>query len=99
VKLTYDIPAGVDHVMIKRSADGGPDELVYSGSQETFTDRGLSNGTEYRYVVTCVNDAGNESAGVGVTLVPRRNLLRLPKDGARLRKPPKLMWARDAEAR
>ena len=98
VKLTYQIPAGIDRVVIKRSADGGPDELVYSGSQETFTDRGLSNGTEYRYVVTCVNDAGNESAGVAVTLVPRRNLLRLPKDGARLRKPPKLMWARDAEA-
>jgi hypothetical protein len=98
VTLTYDIPAGVDHVLIKRSAPGDAAELVYSGTAERFTDRGLSNGTEYHYVVSCVNQAGNESAGVAVALVPRRNLLRAPKDGARLRRPPKLMWARDAEA-
>jgi hypothetical protein len=88
----------VDHVVIRRSATGGAVQLVYSGTAETFTDRRLSNGTEYRYVVSCVNQAGNESAGVAVVLVPRRNLLRAPKDGARLRRPPKLMWARDAEA-
>jgi hypothetical protein len=35
---------------------------------------------------------------VAVTAVPRRNLLRSPKDGARLRKPPRLVWAADAEA-
>jgi hypothetical protein len=88
----------VDHVVIKRSTPAGAAELVYSGAAETFTDRGLSNGTEYRYVVSCVNQAGNESAGVAVLLVPRRNLLRSPKEGARLRKAPKLVWARDAEA-
>lgn len=98
VTLTYDIPAGVDHVVIKRSTPGHGAELVYSGTAETFTDRGLSNGTEYHYVVSSVNRAGNESAGVAVDLVPRRNLLRSPKDGARLKKAPKLVWARDAEA-
>jgi hypothetical protein len=98
VTLTYDIPAGVDHVVIKRSTPGRPVELVYNGTAETFTDRRLSNGTEYRYVVSCVNQAGNESAGVVIVLVPKRNLLRSPKDGARLKKAPKLMWARDAEA-
>jgi hypothetical protein len=98
VKLTYDIPASVDRVVIKRRAGDGAEEVVYSGNQETFTDRGLSNGVQYRYVVTCVNKAGNESAGVAVELVPRRNLLRSPKDGARLRKAPKLAWARDGEA-
>jgi hypothetical protein len=30
--------------------------------------------------------------------VPRLNLLRAPKDGAKLKKPPKLTWARNAEA-
>jgi hypothetical protein len=98
VTLTYQIPAGVDHVVIKRRVADGAEEVAYSGSQERFTDRGLSNGVHYRYVVACVNKAGNESAGVAVELVPRRNLLRAPKDGARLRKAPKLMWARDGEA-
>jgi len=98
VTLRYDIPDGVDHVVIKRSTSGGAAERVYSGTADTFTDRGLSNGTEYRYVVACVNQAGNESTGVVIVLVPRRNLLRFPKDGARLKKAPKLMWARDAEA-
>jgi hypothetical protein len=98
VTLKYDIPAGVDHVVIKRSTPGQAVKLVYSGTAETFTDRGLANGTEYRYVVSSMNQAGNESAGVAVVLVPRRNLLRSPKDGARLKKAPKLMWARDAEA-
>jgi hypothetical protein len=98
VTLTYNIPAGADHVVIKRSTAGGAAELVYNGTAETFTDRGLANGTEYRYVVASVNKAGNESAGVAILLVPRRNLLRAPKDGARLKKAPKLMWARDGEA-
>ena len=98
VKLTYEIPAGVDHVVIKRRVRDGAEELAYSGNRNTFTDRGLSNGIEYRYVVICVDDAGDESAGVAIVLVPRRNLLRSPKDGARLRKAPKLAWARDAEA-
>jgi len=98
VKLTYDIPAGVVHVVIKRRAGNGAEELAYSGNQETFSDRGLSNGVEYRYVVICLNKAGNESAGVAIVLVPRQNLLRAPKDGARLRKAPKLVWARNGEA-
>jgi hypothetical protein len=98
VTLTYDIPANVDHVVIKRSTPGRAAELVYRGTADTFTDRGLSNGIEYHYVVSSVNQAGDESAGVAIVLVPRRNLLRLPKDGARLKKAPKLMWARDAEA-
>ena len=32
------------------------------------------------------------------SLFPDRNMLRSPKDGARLKKAPKLAWARDAEA-
>jgi hypothetical protein len=98
VKLTYQIPAGVDHVVIKRSRSGVAEELVYTGKTETFTDRGLLNGVEYRYVVTSVNQAGNESPGVAIFVTPRKNLLRSPKDGARLKRPPKLLWSRDPEA-
>ena len=45
-----------------------------------------------------VDAAGNHSAGVAAVIVPRRNLLKSPKDGARLRKAPKLTWALDSEA-
>jgi hypothetical protein len=98
VKLTYEIPAGVDHVVLMRSASGGGEQAVYNGKATTFTDRGLSNGIEYRYVVTCVDDAGNTSAGVAIVVRPKKNFLRAPKDGARLRKAPKLVWSRTTEA-
>jgi hypothetical protein len=98
VKLTYKIPADVDHVVIKRSAINDGEQVVYSGTATTFTDRGLINGVQYRYVVTCVDDAGNDSAGVAIVLVPKKNFLRAPKDGARVRKPPKLVWSINREA-
>ena len=79
-------------------ATTGHGQLVYSGTATTYTDRGLTNGVEYRYVVVTRDAAGNESAGVAAAALPRLNLLRSPKDGARLKKPPKLAWARNAEA-
>lgn len=97
IRLRWQTPAGVDHVVVTRFV-AGSGQVVYSGSAATYLDRGLQNGTEYRYVVASVDAAGNSSAGVAVVAVPRRNLLRSPKDGARLRKPPRLMWAADAEA-
>jgi hypothetical protein len=98
VKLTYEIPAAVDHVVIRRSADDDPEHVVYRGTATTFTDRGLQNGIEYRYVVTSVDAAGHNSADVAIAVTPKRNLLRSPKEGARLRKAPKLVWLRDTEA-
>jgi hypothetical protein len=38
------------------------------------------------------------SAGVAAVALPMRSLLKSPKDGARLRKPPKLVWAKNSEA-
>jgi hypothetical protein len=98
VKLTYEIPSVLDHVVISRSAADDPEHVVYRGTSTTFTDRGLSNGTAYRYVVTGVDGAGHNSAGVAIAVTPKRNLLRSPKEGARLRKAPKLVWFRDSEA-
>jgi hypothetical protein len=40
-------------------------DAVSSSSDTSFTDTGLSNGTEYYYVVTAVDDAGNESGPSG----------------------------------
>lgn len=97
--------AGGREVMVTRSSSAnrsfsavGDERVVYTGNGTSYTDRGLKNGVEYRYVVMAVDAAGNHSVGVAGVVVPRRNLLKSPKDGARLRKAPKLIWARDAEA-
>ena len=99
VRLSWQLPDGVDHVVITHQlTDGGDAQVVYTGSGESFTDRGLVNGLEYRYVVVSVNKNGDTSAGVAVVALPKATLLRSPKDGARLTKPPKLVWARNSEA-
>lgn len=97
--LTWQIPPGCDHVVVTRSgSDGGADEVVYSGNGNSFTDQGLENGVEYRYVIRCVDAAGNRSAGVAIVAVPRRNMLRSPKDGAQLKKPPRFAWVSEVDA-
>jgi hypothetical protein len=73
-------------------------DLVYRGTATTYTDRGLTNGVEYRYLVVTEDAAGNQSAGVGAAVIPHMNLLRTPQDGARLKAPPKLVWTPNAEA-
>jgi hypothetical protein len=97
--------AGGRKVMVTRSSSStrslsaiGDERVVYTGTASSYTDRGLTNGVEYRYVVAAVDAAGNHSAGVAAVIVPRRNLLKSPKDGAKLRKAPKLVWALDSEA-
>ena len=97
--LTWQPPSDCDHVVVSRSnSDGSGEKVVYSGKGSRYEDQGLENGTEYRYVIRCVDASGNRSAGVAVVAVPHRNMLRSPKDGAALKKPPKLVWTRDAEA-
>jgi hypothetical protein len=97
--------AGGREVMVTRSTSAtrslsavGDETVVYRGTASSYTDRGLTNGVEYRYVVMAVDAAGNHSAGVAAVVVPRRNLLKSPMDGASLKKAPKLVWALDPEA-
>jgi hypothetical protein len=97
--------AGGREVMVTRSSSStrslsaiGDQQVVYTGTGSSYTDRGLTNGVEYRYVVMAVDAAGNHSAGVAAVIVPRRNLLKSPKDGAKLRKAPKLTWVVDSGA-
>jgi hypothetical protein len=103
VRIQWD--AGGREVMVSRSSSSsrsvsvvGAETVVYTGTGSSYVDRGLQNGVEYRYVVSAVDAAGNHSAGVAAVVVPRRNLLKSPKDGAKLRKAPKLIWALDSEA-
>jgi hypothetical protein len=99
VRLSWQLPSGVDHVVLSRSLTAGGDaQRVYTGSAASFTDRGVANGLEYRYLVVSVDRNGDESAGVAAVALPKRSLLLTPKDGARLKKAPKLLWAKNAEA-
>jgi hypothetical protein len=105
VRLVWGAVANAADYLVYRSESGarrlsadGHGQLVYKGTATTYTDRGLKNGVEYRYVVVSEDAAGNQSAGVGSAAVPRLNLLRSPKDGARLKSPPKLVWTRNGEA-
>jgi hypothetical protein len=99
VRLTWQLPAGVDHVVVARSLTAGGDaQDVYTGKAESFLDRTVVNGLEYRYLVVSFNAAGDASAGVAAVALPKASLLRSPKEGARLKKPPKLAWVRNAEA-
>ena len=99
VRLSWQIPPGVDHVVVSRSLSlGGDVQVVYTGSAESFLDRAVVNTLEYRYVVVSVDKDGLVSAGVAATAQPRPTLLKAPKDGARLRKAPKLTWVANSEA-
>jgi hypothetical protein len=96
VRLTWKLPKAkdFDHLEISRSgtAPGAEATLVYKGKAKAFSDRNVQNGSEYRYVVTSFDDAGNASGGVAVTATPKRALLVSPPDGAKLTGPPKLVW-------
>ncbi len=99
VRLSWQTPSGVDHVVISRSLSlGGDAQVVYTGSGDAFLDRAVVNTLEYRYVVVSLDEEGLASAGVAASARPRPTLLKAPKDGARLRKAPKLRWAANSEA-
>jgi hypothetical protein len=99
VRLSWQMPAGVDHVVISRSLSlGGEAQVVYTGSGEAFLDRGVVNTLEYRYLVVSVDQEGLASAGVAAAARPKPTLLKAPKDGARLRNAPKLRWVGNSEA-
>jgi hypothetical protein len=99
VRLSWQMPAGVDHVVISRSLSlGGEAQVVYTGSGEAFLDRGVVNTLEYRYLVVSVDQEGLASAGVAAAAQPKPTLLKAPKNGARLRNAPKLRWVGNSEA-
>lgn len=83
-----------DHVVITRALRKTPalEGVVYRGSGTSFEDRRLKNGVQYRYRIVSVDRAGNESAGVAASALPKRVLLVAPKDGARLLSVPRFRW-------
>jgi hypothetical protein len=91
MKWTNPTDADFDHVEITRTT--GTRKVVYNGKGATYTDTGLQNDVEVRYVISSVDKSGNHSVGVAVIGVPKRALLRAPADGAKLKKVPvQFVW-------
>jgi hypothetical protein len=85
-----------DRVEILRSENqvGAAQTRVFRGSETTFLDRALANGTAYRYVVVSYDRTGNRSAGVAIVATPKATMLLRPLEGARISGAPTLAWAR-----
>jgi hypothetical protein len=97
--LTWSSAPDVSSVVITRSQQGssaGPATL-YSGTGNSVLDKGLENGTKYRYTITGIDQAGNSSSQT-VPAVPTGSSL-LPAPGARVTSAPGLTWKKIKRAR
>ncbi len=95
VALRWRAPEDTDfaRVVVARSEEGKTDTVdVYRGDAAAFVDRRVRNGTTYRYLLVTYDEAGNRSAGVRASAMPRASALRLPAPGARVTVPPRLEW-------
>jgi len=100
VDLSWRNPADrdFDHVSVTRAplSDSGTRTMIYEGKAAHLTDKAVSNGTAYRYVIVAVDKADNRSAGVALTATPAQQLLRAPTDGAYVAAPPTFSWTATA---
>jgi HYR domain len=96
VVVSWNLPkdADFDHVVLVRSTTRSPQapKVVYTGRGKTYTDRKLSNNVTFRYTLATVDTSGNRSNGVSATATPHTIYLVKPADGARITKPPTLLW-------
>jgi hypothetical protein len=96
VKLTWTLPgdSDFDHVVVTRSqvSAGAAAQPVYRGKATSYVDRKVTNGVQYRYVVSSVDRSGNASAGAAATATPKRVLLMRPTAGAAVRPPVVMAW-------
>jgi hypothetical protein len=89
---------GAARVMVMRSAPAARaagSSVVYDGTGDAFTDRGLRNGRRYTYVVQALDAAGNAaSSSVAVTPDPEASTKHLLSPGSRstVHRPPLLRW-------
>ena len=102
VVLSWKPPnnADFDHVTVSRSSSGSADlgTRVYTGKATKYTDKGLTNDVEYRYVVVSFDKTGNRSVGLAILVTPLALKLTHPLDGATLKSPPLLAWQIVGEA-
>ena len=71
VTLAWSASSGATSYHVKRgSASGGPYNAAGTASSTSFTDTGLVNGTEYFYVVSASNSAGESPNSGVVSTIP-----------------------------
>jgi HYR domain len=96
VRIRWKNPQAKDfsYVLVTRSlpAPGSEPTTVYRGKGVQLVDRKVTNGISYRYVLVAFDETGNASGGVAAAATPHRQLLTAPPDGAKVKKPPKLVW-------
>jgi hypothetical protein len=94
--ISWANPSDADFqgVSVRRISSGKSIQnlAVYEGVGTTITQRGLKNGSLYRYRIKTRDRAGNTSTGIVVTAVPKSALLG-PAEGAIVTAPPLLRWA------
>jgi hypothetical protein len=96
LRMSWSRPrdADFDHIgiFVSTSAKTPARVAVYRGSASAYTAKRFRNGFYYRYTIVSYDHAGNASRGVSA-VVSASALLRMPADGARVRRPPRLLWA------
>jgi hypothetical protein len=94
VRLSWRLPpdADLDHVSVfVATTKRGPLQTVYTGKGTKFAYKRFRNGAYYRFAVVSYDHAGNHSVQARVAVGPSA-LLRSPRDGAVVRRPPLLSW-------
>ena len=92
VTLRWAPPADAETIEVARiTGTGLPALLVPRRRPASFTDRGLKNGKRQRYLITSIDRAGNRAMDRR-SAVPTASPLLSPAKGARLEKPPLLVW-------
>ena len=94
VDLSWKSAADVAYVTITQSAAGDATAAhqVYQGRATTFTAKGLTNGTTYRFLLVAWDRAGNRSKGAVASATPKVELLSSPKQNQRVTAAPLLRW-------
>jgi hypothetical protein len=103
-KLVWSRPkdGDFDHVRVliataRKGAKSVPRKVVYRGRGTQYTTKRFKNDVFHRYRIRSYDHRGNRSRGVDVVVAPSA-LLRLPKPGAVIHAPPRLVWAGVAKA-
>jgi len=94
--LSWTPSPDTTQVQLTRSpgVGGAPSTVIYTGTEQSFSDSKLTNGVDYRYTLTALDDAGNstDSGTVVTPAAPPVVTLAAKRTNQRLSKPPQLRW-------
>jgi hypothetical protein len=82
--------APIASIDVVRTSGAGSPQTVYSGTANGYNDTQVSDGTQYTYIITARDVAGNAAVQT-VSATPQAPVLT-PLDSARILSPPLLRW-------